>query len=156
MPGPRPIYTASVDAVALTAATAKTVIEVFAPATTGIVPIMWWVEFDGVTATAVPVLVEVGIFSAQSTAGTAYTGANMVWNSGNRGLASQCTVRAPVTTEGAGTSSIIERHRVPPTSGMVLQEPLGQEMAVGASTSYRIRLTAAAAVNATVGVRWTE
>lgn len=156
MPAPRPVYSASVDAVALTAATAKSVLEVFTPASTGIVPIMWWVEFDGVTATAVPALIEVGIFSAQSTAGTAYTAGNLLWNYGNRGLASQCTVRAPVTTEGAGTSSIIERHRVPPTSGILIQEPLGMEMTVGASSSYRIRVTAPAAVNATAGVRWTE
>lgn len=154
MPAPRPIYAVSSDAIALTAATAKTIFELRTPASTGIVPVYWWVEFDGVTATAVPVKVEVGIFSAAITTGTATT--PLLLNYGNRGLASQCTCNINTSSEGAGTPTITEIHRVSPLAGLLVQEPLGMEMTVGASSFFRIRCTAPAAVNATFGCRWTE
>jgi hypothetical protein len=147
-----------VDVVPLTAATARTAIEIKTPATTGMVPLMWWVEFDGTTATNTPVKVEVGRFSAAvTTMGTAAVVPARV-NDGNRALASQCTCGTGVgtQTEGAGTATDVEIHRVPPTSGLLFQESLGMEWVMGASGFWRIRLTAAQAVNATVGVRWTE
>jgi hypothetical protein len=39
---------------------------------------------------------------------------------------------------------------------MVMQDPLGLYWQVPASSWFRIRLTAAAALNATVGVTWQE
>uniref|UniRef100_UPI003F490BCF hypothetical protein n=1 Tax=Pseudonocardia sp. CA-138482 TaxID=3240023 RepID=UPI003F490BCF len=154
MPAPRPLYGLSVDQIALVAATAKSVLEIRTPASTGIVPVLWWVEFDGIPATNPPVKVEVGIFSAAVTTATSITPALI--NFGNRGLASQCTCNQNTSAEGAGTASIVEIHRIPPTSGLIWTESLGMEMAVGASSFWRVRLTAAQAVNATVGVRWTE
>lgn len=154
MPAPSPTYSISVDAVALVAATAKSVLEIRTPASTGIVPLLWWVEFDGTTATNTAVKVEVGIFSA-STGATTTTATPSTVNYGNRGLASQCTCFTNCNAE-AGSLSLGEFHRVPPTSGLVFAENLGGEWAVGASSFWRIRLTAAQAVNATVGVRWAE
>lgn len=154
MPAPRPIYSASVDGIALVAATAKTILEIATPASTGMVPLMWWVEFDGTTSSAVPVKVEIGRFSAAVTTATTITPARV--NDGNRALASQCTVKHSTSTEGAGTASDVEIHRVPPTSGLLLPESLGLEWVLGASSFWRIRCTAAAAVNATFGIRWTE
>lgn len=164
MPAPRPIYGVSVDQMAAysNGTNPRTLIEIKTPASTGIVPVMWWVEFDGVTATNVPVRVDFGIYSAATgnVAGTNATAATpALINYGNRGLASQCTVLTSstiTTTAEAGTATYAEYHRVPPTSGLYIQEPLGLEWTVGASSFFRIRVLAAAAVNATAGVRWTE
>lgn len=152
MPAPSPMYGVSVDQIALTAATARTVIELATPSTAVLTPVMWWVEFDGVSASALPVKVEVGIFTAAVTTATTVT--PFALNAGGRGLASPVTAKHSTTVEGAGTATYVEQHRVSPTSGILLQEPLGNEVAVGASSFWRIRLTAAATVNATVGVRW--
>lgn len=155
MPAPRPLYSTSADQIALVAATAKSVIEIRTAATTGIVPVFWWVEFDGVTASNTPVKVEVGRFSLSTGATTTSATPSKV-NYGMNGLASQSTVFTNCNAEGAGTAVDVAVHRVSPTAGMVLQEPLGMEWVVGASAFWRIRLTAAQAVNATCGVRWNE
>jgi hypothetical protein len=155
VPAPRPIYGISADAIALVGATAKSVIEIRTPSSTGIVVVAWWVTFDGVTATNSPVKCEVGIFSA-STGATTTSFTPTLINYGNRGLASQVTAFTNCNAEGAGTPTYEELFRVPPTSGMVWQESLGMEWTVGASSFWRMRLTAPQAVNATVGVRWTE
>lgn len=154
MPAPRPIYSVSVDGIALSAATAKTILEIGTPSTTGMVPFTWWVEFDGTTSTNTPVKVEIGRFSSGVTTATTITPSRV--NDGNRALASQCTVKHTTTTEGAGTASDVEIHRVPPTSGLIWQESLGMEWVLGASAFWRIRCTAAQAVNVTFGIRWTE
>lgn len=155
MPAPRPVFSISFDAMALTAATAKTVLEVKTPATTGIVPLVWWVEFDGTTSTNTPAKVEVGQFSAAATTMASSLTPSKV-NYGNNSLASQCTAGANYSSEGAGTASDVEIHRVSPTSGLVWVESLGMEWTLGASAFWRIRVTAAQAVNCTAGVRWTE
>ena len=154
MPAPRPIYAVSIDAIALTAATAKSILEIATPATTGIVVVQYWVEFDGVTAANTPVKVEVGRFSAAVTTATAVTPIKI--NYGNNSLASQCTCKHSTSTEGAGTAVDVENHRIPPTSGFFPQESLGMEWAMGASAFWRIRCTAAQTVNVTFGIRWTE
>ena len=152
MPAPSPMFGVSADQVALTAAAAKTVLELATPSTAGLTPVMWWVEFDGVSASALPVKVEVGIFSAAVT--TATTATPFSLNGGERGVASSGAAKTNATAEGAGTATYVETHRVSPTSGILVQEPLGNELVVGPSSFWRIRLTAAANVNATVGVRW--
>lgn len=154
MPSPRPIYGVSVDGIALAATTAKSIFELGSPATTGIVPVRWWVEFDGVSSAAVPVKVEFGRFSAAVTTATGVTPYKK--NYGNNSLASQCTAKHSTSTEGAGTASDVEIHRVSPTSGLFVQEVLGMEWTMGASAFWRIRCTAAAIVNVTFGFEWTE
>lgn len=155
MPAPAPIFGLSGDAVALTAATARTLVDIPTPTGTGIVPVMWWVEFDGVSAASAPVLVEVGLFSAATTTGTTTTPYNL--NGGDRGRASSIVAaKTVVTAEGAGTVVYTEKHRVSPTAGILIQEPLGNEWSVGASSFFRIRVTSATSVNATWGVRWQE
>jgi hypothetical protein len=154
MPAPRPVYSVSVDGIALVAATAKTIFELATPATTGMVPVAWWIEFDGTTATNTPVKVEVGRFSAAVTTATSITPSKV--NYGNNSLASQCTTKHSTSTEGAGTASDVEIHRVSPTSGLIFTESLGMEWTLGASAFWRIRCTAAQVVSATFGFRWTE
>jgi hypothetical protein len=150
-----PTFSTSTDAIPLVAATAKTLLEIATPATTGALIIGWWVEFDGVTASNAPVKVEVGRFSAVATTMT-----NTVVPSrmgyGQNAIASQCTVKNTCTSEGAGTFSDGEIHRIPPTSGIYIQYPLGREWSLAASSWWRIRCTAAAAVNASFGIQWAE
>lgn len=154
MPAPQQMYAVSVDGIALVAATAKTILEIATPSTADCIPFLWWVEFDGTVSTNTPVKVEVGRFSAAVTTATTATPSKV--NYGGNSLASQLTVKHSTTVEGAGTASDVEIHRVSPTSGVIWQESLGNEWAIGASSFYRIRCTAASAVNVTFGVRWAE
>lgn len=155
MSAPRPIFAMSADGITLTAATAKTIAEIKTTSTGMIVPVAWWVEFDGTTATNTPVKVEIGRFSAATTImGTSPTPSKV--NYGGNSIASTSTVGFNCTSEGAGTASDVEIHRVPPTSGLIWLESLGMEWTMGVSGFWRIRCTAAQTVNATFGVRWSE
>src|SRR5512139_2744495 len=143
----------SVDAVALTAATAKSVLELGTSASCRIWIKEWWVEFDGVTASNTPVKVECGRFSAAVTTATTFTAGKFDAADGTAAT----TAKHSTSTEGAGTidnGSVI--HRIPPTSGYHYVAPLGQELVVPVSGFWRMRLTAAQNVNATVGVVWFE
>lgn len=146
------LYSATVDGIALAAATAKTCMELQTPSTKRIKLVQWWVEFDGITASNVPVKVEFQAASANITTGTTYT-ADAVEPADPAALT---VVKHTATVEGAGTLSRGEIHRVPPTSGFVMVYPLGREWIVAASSAWRIRLTAANIVNATVGIIWEE
>lgn len=146
------LYFMSVDAVALSAATAKSVLELATPATDRLRIVEWWVDFDGVTASAVPVKVEVGRFSAAVTTATSFTAEKYDPAEG----ASAVTAKHSTSTEGAGTADDIIVKRIPPTSGFHYVAPLGRELVVAVSSFWRMRLTAAAAVNATAGVLWEE
>lgn len=150
-----PTYSYSSDAVALVAATAKSVLELKTPSTTAIAITKWWVEFDGVTPTNTPVKLEIGRFSAAVTTNSSTPTPYLVDYAGNA-LASQCALGVNASTEGAGTFAAGETHRVPPTSGLVMLDPLGGYWQVPASGFWRIRLTAAQVVNVTFGVTWVE
>jgi hypothetical protein len=147
------IYVMSVDAVALSAATAKSVLELGTASTTRILIKEWWVEFDGVTASNTPVKVEAGRFSAAVTTATTFTAGKFDAADG----APDATAKHTTSTEGAGTidaGAVI--HRIPPTSGYHYIAPLGQELVIAVSSFWRLRLTAAQTVNATCGVVWSE
>lgn len=147
------LYCLSVDAIALAAATAKSIAEIGTAASDRARIVQWWVEFDGVTSSAVPVKVEVGRFSAAVT--TATTAAGLALDPAD-GTAS-ATSKHSTSTEGAGTFTANgEIHRVSPTSGILVQYPLGREWGLAVSTFWRIRCTAAAIVNVTFGVIWEE
>ena len=47
-------------------------------------------------------------------------------------------------------------HKVPPTSGIYTQYPLGREPEMAVSTFLRLRNTLASAVNAFCGIAWEE
>lgn len=147
------LYVASVDAVALVAATAKSVLEIATPATMDLRIVEWWVDFDGVSASAVPVKVEVGRFSAAVTTATTITPSKFT---NTAAPASVSTTKHSTTAEGAGTATDVIIKRISPTSGFHYVAPLGRELYLPLSGFYRIRLTAAAIVNATVGVIWEE
>lgn len=147
------LYQFSIDANALAAATAETVLELGTAASDRAKIVSWWVEFDGVSGSAVPVKVEVGRFSAAVT--TATTGTAGKFDPADGAPAS--TVKHTVTAEGAGAAEAgLEIHRVHPQGGMLVQYPLGRELTLAVSTFFRIRVTAAAVVNVTAGIIWEE
>lgn len=145
------LYFLSVDAIALSAATAKSVLEIASSSTVRVKIKEWWCDFDGVTASAVPVKIETGRFSA---AVTTATSASEKMDTADGTPAS--TVKHSTSTEGAGTADDIMFHRISPTTGYHYVAPLGQELVLAVSAFWRMRLTAAATVNATVGVIWEE
>jgi len=147
------LYTFTIDGLALAAATAKTALELGTAASDKARIVSWWVEFDGATSTAVPVKVEVGRFSAAVTTATTGTAGKFDASDGT----ATTVVKHTTTTEGAGTAEAgLETHRIHPQGGLVIQYPLGRELNLAVSTFWRIRLTAAAVVNCTVGVIWEE
>jgi len=146
------LYWISVDAVALVGATAKSVLELGVPSTDRAKIVEWWVDFDGTTATNTPVKVEVGRFSAAVTTATTLAGFKVDPADGTAAI----TAKHSTSTEGAGTASDVINRRIPPTSGFHYVAPLGREVVLAVSTFWRMRLTAAQAVNATVGVMWEE
>lgn len=139
-------YVISTSNVALTAATAKTVIE---GVSTANVPLEWIavdITFDGVTATAVPVRVDFCTYAATGT-GTANTPKKLGQAQGN----AQSTWKINDTVEPT-TPTILFSWYVPPTSGLQYLWPLGRELFHGVSTVQGIRLTAPATVNAIVNL----
>jgi hypothetical protein len=137
-------------AVALVAATAKTVLSAIAPAQFGVDLKKFRVAFDGVTATAVPVLVEV-CRSTQATAGTSGTAVTVQ------------QVYGPTITAGfTGGSNfsaeptaltVLDSFLLDPNKGVVLYDyPLGDTPDTAVSQAIVIRCTAPAAVNVRAGL----
>lgn len=146
------LYSLTVDGIALTAATARTCIELGTPSTDRAWVVAYWVEFDGVTSTAIPVKIEAQRASAGVTTATTLTGEKVDSADG----APAVTSKHSTSTEGAGTLNGGEIHRCHPQAGIFREYPLGRELIMPLSGFWRLRLTAAAAVNATVGVIWSE
>jgi hypothetical protein len=131
--------------VALAAATAKTVLAVTSSATCGLDLLKVRVSFDGVTATAVPVLVEL-CYSTFATAGTA-TAATPVQVYG-RTVAVGATAAVNYTVEPT-VLTVVDQWLLSPNSGTVLYDwPLGTSPDSAVSQGFALRLTAPAIVNA--------
>ena len=138
-------YTASTGAaVALSAATAKTVLNVITPAQFGLDLVSFELAFDGVTATAVPVLVEL-CSSTQGAAGTSTAGTvNQVYG---RSITAGFTTAYNYTAEPT-TLTAIDSFLLTPVGGCIIRDfPLGQTYDIGVSAGLAMRLTAPAAVN---------
>ena len=141
------LYDWAKDAIALAAATAKTVVEVQTASTDRVKVKEIFVGFDGVNAAAVPVLVEL------LRGGAGITGTTLAATARDPADgAHSCTIKHTATAEGSPTAASGSTWRIPPTGFLYLQVPLGNEWVIGVSGFWRIRLTAAAIVNATVGL----
>ncbi len=140
-------YAVTTGAVALAAATAKTLVEGVTDASG---PPPEWVAvditFDGVAASAVPVRVDFCTYAATGT-GTAYTPKKL---GAALGVA-RSTWKVNDTTEPT-TPVVLFSWYLPPTAGLFYQWPLGRELLHPLSTVQGIRLTAPAAVNAIVNL----
>lgn len=147
------LYSIHIDALALVAATAKTVIELATSAANRAKVKEWWIDFDGVTATAIPVKCEIQRFSAAVTTATALAGDPLQGEP-----AAESTAKHSTTVEGAGTATAGSGwiKRIPPTSGFHYIAVEGRELLLPVSAFARIRCTAAAGVNVTAGLVWEE
>lgn len=144
----------STAAVALAAATAKSVIGVKSAADFGLDLIGFEVAFDGVTASATPVVIEVcySTFASNGpgTNSTSRTPAQMY----GRTIAHGVTAASNWTTEPTALT-VLERHLLTPNGGY---EPryfsLGQTPDSAVGEGFVIRITAPAIVNAEATLFW--
>jgi hypothetical protein len=137
--------------VALAAATVKTVIAVMGTAGTSIAATRLVLSFDGVTATAVPAVVEVGIISGLGTA-TSFTPVQVAGHT----LASACSAGYNHTVEPTYTR-IVDSFYAPVTMGhLEVFTPLGDELQCDASQGIAVRVTAPAAVNCLANLTYCE
>lgn len=145
---PAPIYTAVTGgAVALAAATAKTILGWKAHANSSLLLVAYEVSFDGVTASAVPVLVEICYTTwATNSPGTASTSVTPVQKSG-RVLTVGATAGKTWTTEPTAHTILSEKLLTPNGGVIVFNYPLGTEPDCALAEGFAIRCTAPAIVN---------
>lgn len=146
--------TSTEGAVALVAATAKSIIGVRAGTAFGIDLKHFAVSFDGVTASAVPVLIEVCYATfATNAPGTAST-STTIDNRYGRASASGCTAAKAWTTEPTVLTGLGE-FLLDPNKGVVFYDwPLGESPDTDLNHGYVIRCNAPAAVNVRAAVRF--
>ena len=143
--------------VALVAATAKSVLTVIAPAQFGIDLTKIRLGFDGVTASAVPVLVEMcdNTLATNSTVGTNNTSAGTPTQNYGRTITAGFTGFYNSTAEPTVLTAW-DRWTLTPNGGLVIYDwPLGSTHDTAVSAGITLRLTAPAAVNAN-GAFWFE
>lgn len=152
-------YTVSTSAaVALSAATAKTCLMVLSPAQFGVDLKKFRVGFDGVTASAVPALVELvtSTNASNSTPGTGNTS-----ESANIAQVYGRSITAGFTAFSASTSeptvlTVIDRWLLTPNGGVLFYDfPLGDTPDTAVSAGIGLRITAPATVNARASM-WFE
>lgn len=145
-----PQYTAITGgAIALTAATAKTVLGWKAHANSGLMLLGYQVAFDGVTASAVPVLVEICYSTwATNSPGTNSTSVTPLQNLG-RVIAIGATAGKTWTAGNEPTVlTVLEEKLLTPNGGLVIYSyPLGTEPDCALAEGFALRLTAPAGVN---------
>jgi hypothetical protein len=130
--------------VALTAATAKTILSVINAANGLIRLCELGVSFDGISATAEPVTVEL-CSSTEAGAGTATSHTIVQFRGPTRTV--QATAKRNFSAEPT-VLTVIKRWLVHPQSGIVVQFPLGREPEqVTTADALVIRCTAPATVN---------
>jgi hypothetical protein len=138
----------------------KTLLQVATPSTCELRVSEWGISFDG-SAAATPIKVELIDANVAATV-TAHTTSTVV------GLNDTGTVNSKMTMSTTGTgytasaegtvtaARLLDYQQIPPTGLFVKQWPLGLEPEVAVSRFLRIRVTAAAAVNAVCYIVWTE
>jgi len=145
----------STAAVALSAATAKTAVMIITPAQFGGDLKKFRIGFDGVTASAVPVLWEVvrSTNASNSAPGTGNTteSANIVQVYG-RAITTGFTGFSASTSEPT-VLTVLDANLLTPCGGLLVYDfPLGDTFECDVSAGLGIRLTAPAAVNARVSM----
>lgn len=147
---PAPLYKCSTEgAVALTAATAKTVIGVKAHANSGLLWSAFKIGFDGVTATGVPVLIELCYCTwATNSPGTNST-STTPRQTGGRILTAGFTSGKTWTAGNEPTTlTVYDDSLLTPNGGVIWYDvPLGKEWDSALAEGFAVRLTAPAIVN---------
>ncbi len=139
----------------------KTMIQIATASTTAVRVKQWYAEFDGSTA-ATPIEVELIRVASVAATVTAYAAGDIGKVNDPNAPASSIQLGTALSgytasVEGTVTGvSGFESHLVPPTGGLLIQYPLGQEPEIAVSTFLRIRVTAGAAVNCYCGLQYEE
>jgi hypothetical protein len=140
----------------------KTMLQLQTPATQRIKLVAWGVSCNGAAAAAGPQWELCSTGSVAATV-TAHVAAGLVpQNAEGEGLASQLTLGTTgtgYTGTAEGTITAVKMYDsafLQPTGCYVYQFPLGLEPQVPISTIVRVRVTAAAAVNALCWIVWEE
>lgn len=149
------VYSATTEGEeALAAATAETVLCLIGSTAVKARIIEWSVCFDGTSSTAEPVRVRLVRTTADDGTSTAAT--EKAWDPDNP--TANCAAKHSYTAEPTKEAQALADYEIPPTSGMVLQYPLGREIVIdnSASTGLAIECTAPAAVNVSCTICWEE
>ena len=144
-------YMVNSGAIALAAATAKTVVELLTPAGVSADVVQVSVTFDASTAGA-GIVVELCRGAATGT-GTAQTPAR--YNDAAQMIAPSTAAKVNDTVEPA-TLTVIESYFVPNTAGLFWQLPLGRELVIAPATLLSLRVTSAVVVNVRANVIFEE
>ena len=137
--------------------TMTTILEINPPANRKAVVTEASVTFSGVSATDVPVLVQLCRVTAASAAGTGVTPTDQKDTS----IGASATA-AKYLPASEGTVVVLKQYEVPPSSGLVIQYPLGREPEIigGAASAkgYSIRCNrgSGAAINADANIEFEE
>lgn len=137
--------------IALTAATAKTVLQLVAATNHRVKVLSWGVYFDGVTSTAEPVQVRL---LRQTTAGT-MTSLTPVKRDNSLSETLLTTAQHTATAEPTA-GDVLEAKEVHPQGGYEKLYPFGQEVIIGGGGRLGIELTAPAGVNVRAEVIFEE
>ncbi len=148
-----PLYLCGTEgAVALTAATAKSILGVKAHANSGLMVEGLRLAFDGVTASAVPVLVEL-MYSTWATNGPGTNSTSTTPRQRNgRVLTAGFTSGKTWTTEPTVLTPLEEWLLTPNSGSAWIDIPLGNEYDCALAEGFVVRCTAPAAVNARAGL----
>lgn len=147
-----PNYSAT-RATIVTGTSEKTMIEIATPSTNAALVYHFGISFDGVSASATPVLVELKRATASIT-GSSLTPAQLSTDG-----PSTANVTAKHTgTAGSATNlgNTLYQWAIPPTTGYEEFFPDNRLITVAASSFLRVNVTAGATVNATVFLAWQE
>lgn len=146
--------TSTEGAVALTGATAKSILGVTAPAQFGTDLLGFSIGFDGVTASAVPVLIEVCYATfATNGPGTSSTGTTIDQTYG-RAITAGFTGAKNWTTEPTVLTPLREWLLTPTGGTLIYDWPWNQGPDSSVSNGFVIRCNAPAAVNVRADMRF--
>ena len=156
-----PMVTTAAFVPVTTGTAIKTMLQIAPPSTRQIRVIEWGINFSGFAAAA-PGLVELIETDVAATV-TAHVAAGVQPNNNPGAPASLVTLGTSATgyTASAEGTTTVSRYidppqQIAPTGQFVKQLPLGREGTVAVSKFLRVRVTFAAAVNATCYVTWEE
>ncbi len=138
----------------------KTLLQLATPSTEDIAITGWGISFDG-SAAATPIRVELIETDVAATV-TAHGATGLIKVNAPNDAASLVTLGTAATGFTASAEGTITATRpidvqfIAPTNQYVVQFPLGREPRIALSKFLRIRVTAAAAVNAYCWIEWEE
>ncbi len=136
-------YTATTGAAVSTGTALKTILTVIAPAQFGVDLKKIRLAFDGVTASAVPILVELWRFTTDGT-GTSGT-VNQIYG---KTITPGFTTKYNYTAEPTGLTGPLDQWLQDPNKGVVIYDwPLGDTPDTAVSEGFALRTTAPATVN---------